>query len=177
MEERYIEESVRLRLILSGMAELSEHGLADFSLRRAALGAQVSCAAPYRHFKDKEEYIAEIVNYVVSRWQLLAEEIGKAFSDNPSRLIIELCMANLRFYVANPNYRTVLTLAYKSDLDRSLTEAVGAYARQNGLSEEERDLAEYTVRIVVAGTVMLVGSADTEVLLASARKKLEDEFK
>ena len=57
MEDRFIEENVRLRLILSGISELEEHGIADFSLRRAAMGAQVSCAASYRHFKSKEEYI------------------------------------------------------------------------------------------------------------------------
>lgn len=176
MEERYIEESVRLRLILSGMAELSEHGLADFSLRRAALGAQVSCAAPYRHFKDKDEYIREIVSYVASRWQLLAREIEKAFHDDPARLIVELCMANLRFYIANPNYRTVLTMTHSSALDSSLTEAVCAYARAEGLTEEEIRLAEYTVRVTVIGTVMLVGSADTEELLTYARKRLEREF-
>jgi AcrR family transcriptional regulator len=159
------------------MTELSEHGLADFSLRRAALGAQVSCAAPYRHFKDKEEYIAEIVKYVASRWQLLADEIKKAFSHTPARLITELCMANLRFYLANPNYRSVLTLAHKSALDTSLTEAVQDYAKTNRLSDDERRLAEYTVRVIVSGTVMLVGSVDTEELLSMARKKLELEFK
>ena len=55
MEQEFIENSVRTRLILSGMSEIEKHGVNDFSLRRVALAAQVSCAAPYRHFKDKEE--------------------------------------------------------------------------------------------------------------------------
>ena len=66
MEEAYVEKSVRTRLILAGITELEEHGLGDFSLRRAALAAQVSCAAPYRHFKDKDEYIREIITHVAT---------------------------------------------------------------------------------------------------------------
>ncbi|MBO5879898.1 MAG: helix-turn-helix transcriptional regulator, partial [Clostridia bacterium] len=54
MEDRFVEENVKHRLILAGIRELEEYGITDFSLRRVAVSAQVSCAAPYRHFKSKE---------------------------------------------------------------------------------------------------------------------------
>ena len=184
MEDIYIEESVRQRLILSGINELEEHGLADFSLRRAALGAQVSCAAPYRHFKSKEEYIYEIIKYVNSKWTLLATEINNIFKNDPSSLAIEMCIANLRFWIANRNYRTVFTVALDSGktpeveamLDYAVLCAVEQYSKYRNFTKEECELKKYTVRALIAGSVMLVGSGDGDDILFNARKKLEFEF-
>ena len=52
MEEKITVDDVRSRLLFSGLKELERHGVSDFSLRRVAQDAGVSCAAPYRHFKD-----------------------------------------------------------------------------------------------------------------------------
>ena len=182
MENGYIEESVRTRLILSGIRELEEHGIAGFSLRRAALGAQVSCAAPYRHFKDKDEYIKEIVSYVNSKWELLSREIEKIYSADPRRLAVEISMAILRFRIANNKFSSVFALA--GDMadggtgtpDASLLLAVGAYADYRKLKEEERELLEYTVRAVIAGTLVLSETLGTERVLSLAKRKLEREF-
>ena len=111
VEKDFIDSNVRNRLIVAGINELEERGIRDFSLRRAALRAEVSCAAPYRHFKDKDEYINEIVKYVNSKWELLVKEIYKVFSDRPRELAIEMCMAAIRFRVANKNFRTVFMLS------------------------------------------------------------------
>ena len=184
MADAYMEEGVRIRLLISGINELEEHGLSDFSLRRAAIGAQVSCAAPYRHFKSKEDYISEIIQYVNSNWELLAKEIEEMFGENPRRLVIEMCVANLRFWIANHNYRSIFTIALDSAkdsrwedlLDRAVISAVRRYADYKGLSKEETAMKEYFTRVIIAGTVMLVGSGTTEDLLVFAKKKLEIEF-
>ncbi len=180
MEENYIEESVRVRLILSGISELEEHGITDFSLRRAALGAQVSCAAPYRHFKDKEEYISEIIKYVNSKWELLTHEIEKIFKSDPRRLAIETCIASLRFRMANRNFRSVFTVAArdgeKNILDAKLISAVKLYCSEKCLDEKETDLKVFTARALVSGALGLVGDNDSEQLLMLAREKLEAEF-
>lgn len=185
MDESYLEESVRTRLILAGIGELEEHGMKGFSLRRAAMSAQVSCAAPYRHFKDKEEYIAEIVRYIASRWQLMYREIESAFSTDVRRLVIEASIANVRFWLANPNYRSVLTM--KSDesvnkkvfreLDGYLLEKVDEYCKRYG--RDDADVKRFTVLTMIYGTVMLVGAgelSDSTETLALVRKKLEKEF-
>ncbi|MBQ8689919.1 MAG: TetR family transcriptional regulator [Clostridia bacterium] len=180
MEDRFVEESVRTRLILSGINELEEHGLADFSLRRAALAAQVSCAAPYRHFKDKDEYISEIIKYVNSKWELLSREIEKIFSHDPKKLATEMCMAALRFRIANRNFRSVFTLAPRLDsensLDSAIISSVGAYADSVGATAAERELKIYTARALIAGSLMLVGKNDGEQILDFAREKLTLEF-
>ena len=176
MEDRFIEEDVRVRLILSGMSELEEHGLADFSLRRAAQRAQVSCAAPYRHFKSKEDYILQIVNYVDSKWELLSREIERAFEGDTARLVVELAIANLRFFAANSNFRSVISVAHGGVLGGSLWTALSEYCERYKLSEEERELKEYTARIILSGTIMLLGERDAEELLSLARRKLNEEF-
>ena len=144
MEESNLERSVRERLVVAGLNELNEHGLAGFSLRRVAISAQVSCAAPYRHFKDKNELIGAIVEYIASKWKLLCIEIERAFSDDPKRLVIELCVANLRFWLANGAFRTVLMTEWHGnadfaagmkDFDFSTDLAVSCYLTSLGASE------------------------------------------
>lgn len=180
MEEQYIEESVRTRLILAGIAELEEHGLADFSLRRAALAAQVSCAAPYRHFKDKDDYIRAIIAYVNSKWELMSREIKKIHANDPKRLALEMCMASLRFRLANRNFRSVFTLANRDGedggLDSAVVAAVGAYADARGLTPSERELKAYTARALILGSLTLAGEKNGERILALAREKLGEEF-
>ena len=181
LEEAYIENSVRTRLIISGINELEEHGIKDFSLRRTALAAQVSCAAPYRHFKDKEEFLSEIIKYIASKWELLCREIEAVFASDLRRKIIELAVANLRFWIANPNYRSVLmTLSHTggeglANFDAPLMSALDEYGVKYG--EYDVQLKKYTVRALIYGTLMLTGVDDDKMLLTDLlRKKLENEF-
>ena len=81
MEQDYIEGGVRERLIQAGITELYERGIKDFSLRRVALSAQVSCAAPYRHFKDKSDLISKIVEYIGSMRELFSKEIEEVINE------------------------------------------------------------------------------------------------
>ena len=175
MEQNYIEESVRARLILAGIGELEEHGITDFSLRRAALSAQVSCAAPYRHFKDKDEYIKEIIRYVASK-----NEIKKVFSDNPRRLAIETAIASLRFRAANSNFRSVFTLAAKggeeSVFDTAVIDSVSEYCNSRGITDKARNLKIFTVRSVISGAITLMNDGNIEDILALAKAKFEEEL-
>ena len=179
MEDRFVEENVRHRLILSGIAELEEHGIADFSLRRAALGAQVSCAAPYRHFKSKDEYINEIILYVGSKWELLSKEICSIFSDDPAALVREICIANLRFRIANKNFP--LALAHTRDsgktIDESIEAAVSDYCKARGLTKSESELKTFTALTLIYGAVSMFCDENAENILLLIGKKLKEEFK
>ena len=53
MEEEYFSDTVRDKLIIAGADEISRYGMTNFSLRRVAATCNVSCAAPYKHFKNK----------------------------------------------------------------------------------------------------------------------------
>ena len=179
MEDRFIEENVKNRLILSGIRELEEHGISDFSLRRAALAAQVSCAAPYRHFKSKEEYINEIVLYVSEKWELLSKQICEVFKNDTRVRLIETCMANLRFRMANRNFPLLLLHTRESGkgIEDSIDRAVADYARENTMSEEETKLKIFTARALIIGAVSIMSEENTDEILSLIKKKLCEEFK
>ena len=179
MEQEFIENSVRTRLILAGMSEIEKHGVNDFSLRRVALAAQVSCAAPYRHFKDKDDLISEIIKYICAKWELLCREIVKIFDSDPRRKVVELAVANLRFWIANPNFRSVLMtvshsgaeglLLFDSPLMLAIDELCGA--------GEEAEMKKFAVRAMLYGALTLMGAdGDRAHVAESFRKKLNEEF-
>lgn len=181
MEESYVESSVRTRLILAGINEIRDRGIKDFSLRRAAIGAEVSCAAPYRHFKNKEEFIEEIVKYIAAKWDLLGREIFRVYENCTRQLLIELAVAELRFWVANPNFRSVLMLIdakFVSDSFESLfLDALNKYCEERECIDQYQDKV-YFVRAMIYGTLTLigVGKESTEFYISFFKRQLEEEF-
>ena len=159
MDENYTSDSVRSRLILAGLKELDQHGVVDFSLRRVAIGAGVSCAAPYRHFKDKDELIFSIIEYVMEGWTILSSQIGELFSEDARGLITELATAGLRFWIANGNFRTVIMNSDRIaenggtmfDFERPIINAIG----QLGSSCDQKVL-EFKVLAALYGAISLV---------------------
>ena len=180
MESEFIEGSVRTRLIIAGINEIEERGVKDFSLRRVALSAEVSCAAPYRHFKDKNELISEIIKYISSKWELLCREINIVFQNDLRRRIIELAVSNLRFWIANPNYRSVLMTVSPSGLDvLSMFDSSLMCALEELCEREGYDFAskKFTVRALLYGSLMLCGvEVDRMRVVERLRGKLEEEF-
>ncbi|MBQ7333353.1 MAG: TetR/AcrR family transcriptional regulator [Clostridia bacterium] len=167
MTERFVEEDVKTRLLLSGIRELSEYGARDFSLRRAAEAAGVSCAAPYRYFKGKEEYVAEIISYLVSKWELMANEICSANEEGGSGLIAELAVTSIRFWLSNKNLRSALILSGEENslvkpsvFDKRLAEELYKYFARKGLPECESKGRVNAIRALVIGFLTLVGSGE-----------------
>ena len=62
------EASMRERLILAGIQEIEARGIQNFSMRQVANACGVSCAAPYKHFQDKNDLILSIVLYIQQQW-------------------------------------------------------------------------------------------------------------
>lgn len=104
--------NLREALILAGIDEVNTHGVAGFSIRRVAESCGVSCAAPYRHFANKRDLIAAIIDYVNDQWAARQEEVLAACpSDYGLRQkIIEISVGYIRFLMEQPHYRAVLML-------------------------------------------------------------------
>ena len=173
-----LESGVRERLIIAGINELSEHGVEDFSLRRTAQMAEVSCAAPYRHFKDKEDLLLNITKYILSKWELLCREIASVFSGDLHRLCVEVSVATLRFFLANKSFRSVLTLLSgvgECNFDFYLQSVI------NELCEispgKDPDEVFYSIRIAIYGAVMLSAMDprfDSSYAVSHLREEVED---
>ena len=79
---------LREALILAGIHEINANGVASFSIRRVADACGVSCAAPYRHFESKRDFIAAIIDYVNDQWAQRQEEILAGAGDSLREQII-----------------------------------------------------------------------------------------
>jgi len=161
MNKTVNDEGVRTRLILAALDELCVHGVSDFSLRRVATIAQVSCAAPYRHFKDKDELIAETAEYIISKWSLLTREIISAYGSDPKRTLVALSASAVRFWVANGNFRSLLIPEQGSLLAERMKrfdEPILEYVERASSYKSEKELAkkERLVLSMIYGSVVLV---------------------
>lgn len=172
MEYKNGEIGVKERLVLSGLSELEEYGIRDFSLRRVAARAELSCAAPYRHFKDKELLILAVISHVREGWNLLAENIESVYADDPLGRIVELSASAVRFWIGNGSFRAALLTGQSeadevrrremSLFDEPIISAVKAYAE---LSGADSDGLAFTVISMIYGTVTLVAAGREEINL------------
>lgn len=185
MEDNFSLDNVRSRLILAGLAELEKHGAGDFSLRRVAKEAGVSCAAPYRHFKDKDELISSIIEYVLEGWTLLATQIGEIFSTDSRMLVTELAVAGLRFWIANGNFRTVIMASFAigtgergtlSGFDMHIKKAAKVYANEHKIANEEA--VSFKVLSMLYGAIILVdgGYESADMAAQNLRETLISEL-
>ena len=150
---------VREALILAGIEELAAHGTAGFSLRRVANVCGVSCAAPYKHFKDKDAFFDAIAAYIDEQWRLLEEHISTVIEDGEERLL-ELCLASVRFSLGNPHFRAVRMLKREGKHRTRLGDAAEALfhslAALRGASAEREARALFALRALVSGATLML---------------------
>ena len=76
----------REALINAGVAEINRKGLNGFSMRHAAEVCGVSCAAPAKHFGDKNGFIAAIIKKIIKQWHDIPWWRTRiSFQSSPSR--------------------------------------------------------------------------------------------
>ena len=164
-------ETVKQRLILAGLTELQAHGTNGFSLRRVATSCNVSCAAPYKHFKDKETFIAEIFKYIHIRWEMLHNQIKTIFEDDDKKQIIESCIAYIRFWIANPHFRSVLMMSHqmqdqeinmRSSVNQSLNNLLDSYFTKLGYDKEKQKKKVFVIRSLVYGALLMLEDNELE---------------
>ena len=133
----------------------------------------MSCAAPYKHFKSKEDLILAIHAYIHEKWTLLAEHICSVYEKEPRRCLVELCLSNVRFWIGNPHFRSVHMMegAAKKEpkqekgrfgMDVRIVELLRAEAAAQELSEEEERELLYTVRSLLSGAILLLADGELE---------------
>lgn len=147
---------IRKKLVEAGLKELLEHGSRDFSLRRVALMAEVSCAAPYRHFKDKDELVRAVISEIRENWLLISSEIAKIFPIGSIENITELLRASVRFWVAGDNFAPFLSVGEIAGFDAPIISSVEVYATARGLDENEKKRITASLLALEYGTVTLI---------------------
>lgn len=162
-------DTVKEKLLVAGLDELQKYGINDFSLRRVASSCNVSCAAPYKHFKGKEAFINEIFKYINLRWEMLCEQVLLAFKGDLKKQITETCIAYIRFWIANPNFRASLMSAKKTgdaptvraSLNSSLSDLLNRYFIQKN-DKTDIEKTAYVIRSLVYGALLMLEDNELE---------------
>ncbi len=91
-------------LIEAGIELINSEGEKHLSLRRIADMCGVSNAAPYSHFKSKEDLLEAMKNYVTEQFtEELNNSIQNEDLDNPYTLI-KMGKGYVLFFIKNPQY-------------------------------------------------------------------------
>ena len=87
---------------------INTSGEDSLSMRKLAERCGVSMAAPYAHFKNKEEMINAIKEYVEESFTTYLETAISTCENDIEKKIITLGNAYITFFIENPEYFTFL---------------------------------------------------------------------
>ena len=172
MPENTIHKNVREQLIVAGIREINTYGLQNFSIRRIANECGVSCAAPYKHYKDRHNFIAAIIEYINKQWEDRQQKILKGFPDNTRKQLVETSLDYVRFLLENPHFRSIIMLKdeefdseYKnmrgqiSSLSQGL---IKRYCSETNIPEEIEKRKTYIIRSLIYGAALMFDNGEME---------------
>ncbi|MDE5996558.1 MAG: TetR/AcrR family transcriptional regulator [Eubacterium sp.] len=99
----YHHGDLKRELMEKGLVLINKYGEDNLSLRKLASECGVSNAAPYAHFKNKEELISEIQNYVMGLFTAQLEKAVSKYSESRD-IFIMLGKAYVMFFYNHPSY-------------------------------------------------------------------------
>ena len=109
-EDKYHHGDLKETLIKNGIKLLNEVGSENFSLRRLAAICNVSHAAPYKHFKNKEDLINQMIEYAFKEFEEVLQETINDYGEDYEHITLELGKKYVTFMVNNPDYLKILFL-------------------------------------------------------------------
>ena len=161
---------LRQDLIEAGIEEINMYGANDFSVRRVANACGVSTAAPYKHFKDKKEFIGAIIDYVNEQWAVEQDRLLASCADDPRTQMVTVAVGYIKFLMEKPYYRQTLMLK-NAEFDNlyhrkrgeinSRTEQIMQRVKEAyHLSDEKWERKALMVRSLLFGSVFMFDSGE-----------------
>ena len=152
MSDTYHHGNLREALIEAGIRIINESGEDSLSLRRVASACNVSHAAPYAHFKDKDELIEAIKKSVTEQLMREMEDAVKS-AVNSEIAIVGMGKRYVSFFRNNPDYFKFLfgrqnmiahlKIDEKTDDDYPpfalLKETYLKYLKENGIQKNSKE--------------------------------------
>jgi len=107
MAKPYHHGNLREELIERGIEYIDEKGIEELSMRALAKMCDVSSAAPYAHFRNKEEFLEAVKVYITDKFSgCLKSTIEK--NKDRSSLLVELGVSYVVFFYDRPSYFSFL---------------------------------------------------------------------
>ena len=179
----------REALINAGVAEINRKGLNGFSMRHAAEVCGVSCAAPAKHFGDKNGFIAAIIKKIIKQWHDIQRGIVEQSDGDIRKALVESSVEYVKFLVENPHFISIITVkdddftSIYRDLRFELSYATGRmvlkYCKQVGMPIEVRERKLYVVRSLIYGAALMFDNKEmryNESNLQYVREMIDREF-
>lgn len=172
MGENKQQKNVRERLIIAGIDEISKYGVQSFSVRRVANECGVSCAAPYKHFKDRHSFVAAIIEYINKQWGDRQQKILQKYPNNTRKQLVKVSVDYVRFLVENPHFRSIIMLKddefdteYKnmrSRLSGLSQELIKKYCEEANIPENVERRKKYIIRSLIYGAALMFDNGELE---------------
>lgn len=183
------DETMRERLILAGIGEIERRGIQNFSLRQVATACGVSCAAPYKHFADKNDLLLAIILYINRQWYTQQSAIIAPYAEDPRRQLIEISMAYIKFLLDNPHFRSIIMLRddsmaeparrAKSQLSECTRRLIDEYCLSVSMAPDARRRKTYAVRSFIYGASLMLDNGElpaTPEVMEDIRYTIAREF-
>ena len=179
----------RDELIVAGIREADRYGIANFSIRRVATECGVSCATPYKHFKDRNDFIFAMLRYINQKWYSIQREILIKYPGDTRKRIVEISIAYINFLLDNPNFRTMIMesnhelteeqIQERSNLSQCTLELIESYCREVNMAEDVKARKLFIIRSIVYGASIMIDNGQMErceQTFKMVEKMIEREF-
>ena len=162
--------SKREDLIKAGIQEINKHGIAGFSMRRIADDCGLSCGAPYKHFENRKDFIAAVIEYVNGQWRVRQQELLDQYAGDPRRQIVEMSVGYVEFLMEHPHYRSILMLKdeefdntyhrLRGELSSPTQQLAQQFFDSVGMDDFTSRRKVYVVRSLIFGAVILMDNGE-----------------
>ena len=153
-------------LLLAGIREIEKNGLQNLSMRRIAAQCGISCAAPYKHYKNRDEFVLAIIRYINRCWSDIQQDIiNKCGKDaTPREILTEISVGYIDFLVDHPNFRSIILMKDENEdhikekasvSDRTM-DYIYKYCESVKMSEADRQRKVFIIRSLIYGAAFLL---------------------
>ena len=190
VQQNDVVTGTRERLILAGVEELNAYGVQHFSTRRVAKACGVSCAAPYKHFKDTHAFIAEILGYINRQYDAEQHVLLEKYKDASAReQLVQVSLHYIRFLTEHPAFRRIVMQNFQNcdeeyrvlrgQMSIKTYEVVSRYCAEVKMSPEVRKRKTFIVRAIIYSAALFFDDGELEYNeenMEQVRALLEREF-
>lgn len=172
-EKQRPEIDTREQLLLAGIEYIEKNGIEKLSMRQLASSIGLSCAAPYKHYKNKNEFIVAIIRYIKDEWNSITKKIALSHENKDTstrEILTEISIEYIRFLVEHPSFRAIILMndenlspeqaKEKNELSERSRSFIMKYCSEVGMSEEDRIRKTFIVRSIIYGASLMMDSGE-----------------
>lgn len=107
MKKSYHTKDLKEKLIQEGLKLINAEGFNNFSMRKLSAICNISHNGPYKHFKNREDFLKTILERAITEFQNCLQEPLSNPEKNPTEKLIDLGLSYITFFVNKPEFYTI----------------------------------------------------------------------